>query len=122
MRGYSGWALRVVHIIFAVTGVSKYARQLCECDTIEAQVNLWQAKLRPVLLNPVVVALLRNPMFCWNALGVPLNQRRMLLEEGSIYDFICHTLDPLISTYLLKTDNYFYLLVSVTSSTGFSFF
>ncbi|KAG6897411.1 hypothetical protein C0992_001918 [Termitomyces sp. T32_za158] len=110
MRGYSGLALRVVHLIFSITGVMKYARQLCECDTIEAQVNIWQTKLRPVLLNPVVVALLRNPVFCWNALGVPLNQRRMLLEEGSIYDFVCHTLDPLISTYLLKTGNYFYLL------------
>ncbi|KAG6868937.1 hypothetical protein C0993_007711 [Termitomyces sp. T159_Od127] len=110
MRGYSGWALRVVRLIFSIAGVTKYVRQLCECDTIEAQVKIWQAQLRPVLLNPVVVALLRNPIFCWNALGVPLNQRRMLLEEGSIYDFICHTLDPLISTYLLKTDNYFYLL------------
>ncbi|KAG6862216.1 hypothetical protein C0995_002146 [Termitomyces sp. Mi166 len=110
MRGYSGWALRVVRLIFFIMGVTKYVRQLCECDTIKAQMNIWQTKLRPVLLNPVVVALLRNPMFCWNALGVLLNQRRMLLEEGSIYDFICHTLDPLISTHLLKTGNYFYLL------------
>ncbi|KAG5716752.1 hypothetical protein E4T56_gene16200 [Termitomyces sp. T112] len=110
LRGYSGWALRAIRLIFSIAGVIKYVRRLCESDTIEAQVKIWQKKLRPVLLNPIVVALLQNPVFCWNALGVPLNQRRMLLEEGSMYDFICHTLDPLISKYLLKTDNYFYLL------------
>jgi betaine lipid synthase len=30
---------------------------------------------------------------------------------GNIYEFIRDTLDPLVSTYLLKTGNYFYLLV-----------
>ncbi|KAG5642444.1 hypothetical protein DXG03_002791 [Asterophora parasitica] len=110
MRGYSGWALRLARVIFAFAGVSNHVKRLCECDTLEEQVAIWQSKLRPVLLNPVVVALLRSPVFCWNALGVPLNQRQMLLEEGSVYDFICHTLDPLVSTYLLKTGNYFYLL------------
>ncbi|KAG6816964.1 hypothetical protein H0H87_001278 [Tephrocybe sp. NHM501043] len=110
MRGYSGWALRVARIIFSLAGVTKYVQQLCECDTIDAQVKIWQTKLRPVLLNPIVVALLKSPVFCWNALGVPLNQRRMLLEEGTIYDFICHTLDPVVSTHLLKNGNYFYLL------------
>ncbi|KAG5342920.1 hypothetical protein C0989_005868 [Termitomyces sp. Mn162] len=115
LRGYSGWALRAIRLIFSIAGVIKYVRRLCESDTIEAQVKIWQKKLRPVLLNPIVVALLQNPVFCWNALGVPLNQRRMLLEEGSMYDFICHTLDPLISKYLLKTDNYFYLLVYIDS-------
>ncbi|RDB16813.1 hypothetical protein Hypma_002666 [Hypsizygus marmoreus] len=110
LRGYSGWALRLARFIFTVAGVTMDVERLCDCDTLEEQSRIWREKLRPVLLNPVVVALLKNPVFCWNALGVPLNQRRMLLEEGSVYDFICHTLDPLTSTYLLKTGNYFYLL------------
>ncbi|KAF5385883.1 hypothetical protein D9615_002476 [Tricholomella constricta] len=110
MRGYSGWALRLARVIFSFAGVTKHVEKLCDCDTIAEQENIWRTKLRPVLLNPIVVALLKSPVFCWNALGVPLNQRRMLLEEGSIYEFICHTLDPLTSTYLLKTGNYFYLL------------
>jgi len=63
-----------------------------------------------VLLNPVVVALLRNPVFCWNALGVPLNQRRMLLSEGTVYEFVRDTLDSLASTYSFKNGAYFYLL------------
>jgi betaine lipid synthase len=112
LRGYSGWALRLARLIFSLAGVSADVEALCNADTLREQQKIWEGKLRPVLLNPVVVALLKNPVFCWNALGVPLNQRRMLLEEGSIYDFICHTLDPLASKYLFKTGAYFYLLVS----------
>lgn len=111
LRGYSGWALRLARFVFSVAGVSQDVERLCDCDTLEEQEHIWKEKLRPVLLNPLVVTLLKSPVFCWNALGVPLNQRRMLLEEGSIYDFICHTLDPLASKYLFKTGAYFYLLV-----------
>jgi betaine lipid synthase len=118
LRGYSGWALRLARLVFSVAGVSKDVERLCDSDTLEQQEGIWKEKLRPVLLNPLVVALLKNPVFCWNALGVPLNQRRMLLEEGSIYDFICHTLDPLASKYLIKTGAYFYLLVSRTPFYG----
>jgi len=84
---------------------------LCDCDTLEEQARIWREKLRPVLLNPVVVALLKSPVFCWNALGVPLNQRLMVLEEGTFYDYVKDTLDPLVLKYLLKTGSYFYLLV-----------
>lgn len=119
LRGYSGWALRLARLIFSLAGVTADVEALCNSDTLAEQQKIWEGKLRPVLLNPVVVALLRNPVFCWNALGVPLNQRRMLLEEGSIYDFICHTLDPLASKYLFKTGAYFYLLVSHGRFSGF---
>lgn len=30
---------------------------------------------------------------------------------GGVYQYVCDTLDPVLSTYLLKTQNYFYLLV-----------
>ncbi|KAK7057273.1 hypothetical protein R3P38DRAFT_3384712 [Favolaschia claudopus] len=110
LRGYSGWALRMAGLIFRIAGASGDIKALCDSETIEQQVEIWTKKLRPVLLNPLVVALLKNPVFCWNALGVPLNQRKMLLDEGNIYEFIRDTLDPLVSTYLLKKSNYFYLL------------
>ncbi|KAJ6586838.1 hypothetical protein DFH09DRAFT_1245371 [Mycena vulgaris] len=110
LRGYSGWALRLASYIFRLAGVSKDIEALCDSDTLEQQEEIWRRKLRPVLLNPVVVALLKNPVFCWNALGVPLNQRKMLLDEGGVYEFIRDTLDPLASAYLFKTGNYFYLL------------
>ncbi|KAJ3713291.1 hypothetical protein C8R42DRAFT_698973 [Lentinula raphanica] len=110
LHGYSGWALRFARIIFRMAGVSKDVERLCECETLDEQVQIWQQKIRPVILNPAIVALMRNPVFCWNALGVPMNQRKMLLDEGSVYNYVRDTLDPLLSTYLLKTENYFYLL------------
>ncbi|KAF7321357.1 hypothetical protein MKEN_00655900 [Mycena kentingensis (nom. inval.)] len=126
LRGYSGWALRFAACIFRLSGVTRDVEALCTADTLERQQEIWTAKIRPVLLNPVVVALLKvgaivkvmqvnlhdrqNPVFCWNALGVPLNQRKMLLDEGSIYEFVRDTLDPLGSAHLFKNDNYFYLL------------
>ncbi|KAJ6499386.1 hypothetical protein C8R45DRAFT_114363 [Mycena sanguinolenta] len=110
LRGYSGWALRLTGFIFRLAGVSKDIQALCTADTLKEQEEIWKTKLRPVLLNPIVVALLKNPVFCWNALGVPLNQRKMLLDEGNIYEFVRDTLDPLVSSHLLKTGNYFYLL------------
>jgi len=92
--------------------VSKDVIALCNSDTLTEQATIWNQKLRPVLLNPVVVALLKHPVFCWNALGVPLNQRRMLLNEGTAFEFVRDTLDPLASTYSFKNGAYFYLLVS----------
>ncbi|KAJ7287621.1 hypothetical protein C8J57DRAFT_1284445 [Mycena rebaudengoi] len=110
LHGYSGWALRLASFIFRLAGVSKDIIALCNSDTLQQQEKIWKEKLRPVILNPVVVALLKNPVFCWNALGVPINQRNMILNEGGIYEFIRDTLDPLATSYLFKTGNYFYLL------------
>ncbi|TFK44649.1 hypothetical protein BDQ12DRAFT_593303 [Crucibulum laeve] len=110
MHGYSGWALRLAKLIFSLAGVSDHVIAMCNADTLEEQAKIWREMLRPVLLNPLVVAFLKSPVFCWNALGVPLNQRQMILEEGTFYDYVQHTLDPLASTYLFKTGSYFYLL------------
>ncbi|KAF9220624.1 hypothetical protein BS17DRAFT_759265 [Gyrodon lividus] len=110
LNGYSGWALRLARVIFAIAGVSKDAEALCGATTIAEQEKIWRERLKPVLLNPVVVALLKSPVFCWNALGVPLNQRKMLLDEGSIYEFVRDTLDPIPSTYSFKEGAYFYPL------------
>nr|GAT57621.1 predicted protein [Mycena chlorophos] len=110
LRGYSGWALRLAAFIFGIAGVKKDIEAVCAAETLEEQEDVWKRKLRGVILNPLVTAVLRNPAFCWNALGVPLNQRKMLLDEGSVYEFVRDTLDPLASSFLFKNDNYFYLL------------
>ena len=110
-NGYSGLALRLAQVIFTLAGVSKDAEEICNVSTTAEQVKIWKEKLMPVLLNPLVVALLKTPAFCWNALGVPLNQRKMLLDEGSIYEFVRDTLDPIPSTYSFKDSAYFYPLV-----------
>ncbi|KAF9233272.1 hypothetical protein BU15DRAFT_90430 [Melanogaster broomeanus] len=91
LGGYSGLALRLAQVIFAIAGA------LCNATSLAEQEKIWSEKLKPVLLNPVVVALLKSPVFCWNALGVPLNQRKMLLDEGTIYEFVRDTLDPALT-------------------------
>ncbi|KAG2364762.1 hypothetical protein BDR07DRAFT_1607868 [Suillus spraguei] len=110
LKGYSGWALRLARVIFSIAGVSKDVETLCNATSIAQQEQIWHEKLKPVLLNPVVIALLKSPIFCWNALGVPLNQRRMVLDEGSMYEFVRDTLNPLPSTYSFKDGAYFYPL------------
>lgn len=118
MNGYSGLAIRLARVIFSLAGVSKDAEELCTVATMAEQVKIWKEKLMPVLLNPLVVALLRTPVFCWNALGVPLNQRKMLLNEGSVYEFVRDTLDPIPSTYSFKDGAYFYPLVRFSFCDG----
>ncbi|KIY74282.1 S-adenosyl-L-methionine-dependent methyltransferase [Cylindrobasidium torrendii FP15055 ss-10] len=110
LQGYSGWALRFAQFVFKIAGVSQRVVEMCQSENLEDQVRIWRDHLRPVLLNPIVVELLKSPVFCWNALGVPMNQRQMLLDEGGVYQYVVDTLDPVVSTYLLRTDNYFYLL------------
>ena len=114
LRGYSGWALRLAKFLFNLAGVSKDVENLCNAGSIEEQQRIYNEKIRPIIMNSVVVALLKNPVFCWNALGVPLNQRKMFLDEGTAYDFIKDTLDPIPSRSLLKTGAYHYLLVSLS--------
>ena len=70
-----------------------------------------EEKLMPVLLSLLVVALLKTPTFCWNALGVPLNQCKMMLNDNGIYELVRDTLGPIPSTYSLEDGAYFYSLV-----------
>ncbi|EPQ56989.1 hypothetical protein GLOTRDRAFT_127372 [Gloeophyllum trabeum ATCC 11539] len=109
-HGYSGIALRFARFLFRITGLTEDVERLCRAQSLQEQDKIWKEKIRPVLLNPVVVALLKNPIFCWNALGVPMNQRKMLLEDGSAYEFVRDTFDSITSTYSLKDGAYFYLL------------
>ncbi|TFK53663.1 S-adenosyl-L-methionine-dependent methyltransferase [Heliocybe sulcata] len=110
IHGYSGIALRFARFLFRLTGLTDDVERLCRARTLYEQDKIWREKIRPVLLNPVVVALLKNPVFCWNALGVPMNQRRLLLEDGTAYDFVRDTFDSITSTYSLRDGAYFYLL------------
>ncbi|KAJ7700829.1 hypothetical protein B0H17DRAFT_1046760 [Mycena rosella] len=109
LTGCSGRAMSLMRVMFRLAGVSDHMVALCTSDTLSDQQTIWRKKLRPVLLNPAVNLLLQKSFF-WNAFGIPLNQRKMLLKDGGLSKYVRDTLDPLISTYLLKTSNYFYLL------------
>ncbi|KAK6981448.1 hypothetical protein R3P38DRAFT_2578463 [Favolaschia claudopus] len=107
LRGYSGWAIYFAQLKLA--GASQYVEDFCDAGSIAEQERIWRTHLRPALLNPFVAAVLKTSAFCWNALGVPSSQRQMLLKEGSIYEYIRDTLDPIASSHVLKTGAYFYL-------------
>ena len=110
--GYSGRAILLLRWLFFITRRSGDIQLLCSADSIEEQKRIWNDRIRPILLNPLVVFILKHPVFCWNALGVPANQRRMILKESTIYNYVKDTLDPIPSHGLLKDGAYHYLLVS----------
>jgi betaine lipid synthase len=61
-RGYSGWALRLAQAAFFVAGVSGDVKRLCQATTTAEQERIWNKRLRPVLLNRVMVkGFLGNP-------------------------------------------------------------
>ncbi|CAG8781774.1 24559_t:CDS:2, partial [Dentiscutata erythropus] len=43
-------------------------------------------------------------------LGVPIRQWKMLLSEGTAYQYMCDTFDSVITHYKLSIDGYFYFL------------
>ncbi|ORY34834.1 hypothetical protein BCR39DRAFT_476586 [Naematelia encephala] len=110
-RGYSGWALRLAKIAFFLAGVSGDVKRLCQAPTTAEQQRIWEKKLRPILLNKIMVkGFLGNPFFNWHALGVPKNQMNCFLQDGTVEDFISATLDPVPRLTTLRDDNYFFLL------------
>ena len=111
-RGYSGHALRLAKIAFSVTGVRKWVQRMCEAPTVEEQQKIWDSKLRSTLINkPLIRLFLSNPAFLWNALGVPMNQYQIFLDEGiSAEQFAIDTLDSIPSRSLIKSSNYHYRL------------
>ncbi|KAJ6457070.1 hypothetical protein C8R47DRAFT_1082205 [Mycena vitilis] len=118
LNGQTGQALSVLRFIFGFAGVSKDVIALCDSDTLVEQESIWRTKLRPVLLNPAVSLLLRSPALCWKVLGIPPSVRKLLMKDGGVSDYVQNTLDPLVSTYLLKTENYFYLMALLGNYTS----
>ncbi len=110
LRGYSGWAIRLGRAAFALAGVRGEVKRLIAASTTSEQQQVWNAKLRPVIMSPLLKLILGSPIFCWNALGVPKNQLACLLEDGTIEDFIAATLDPVPGMATLRNGAYHYLL------------
>ncbi|GAA5959377.1 hypothetical protein JCM21900_000709 [Sporobolomyces salmonicolor] len=95
MRGYSGHALRLAKFALWITGMTKVTHAFCAAETLEEQKKIWDTQLRPVILSKVIARIfLSNPAFLWNALGVPINQARVFLDETTTEQFATDTLDP----------------------------
>ncbi|CAO3633981.1 unnamed protein product [Cunninghamella blakesleeana] len=108
--GYSGLALSIFEWWVRMNGLSKHVQNMCEAKTIEEQKRIWLEHIRPAMFSPMIRKVLNNPMFMWNALGVPMNQMNMFLQECTTQEYIENTLDPIPSHSLLRTDQYFYHL------------
>lgn len=107
--GFSKWALRMARYLFKFTGINDYVEELCSCISLDQQIKIWDDKIKPTLLNPVVSHLLiGNPMFLWKALGVPANQASLM--GPSVINYVKETFEPLITRSLISKDNYFYYL------------
>ena len=98
MCGYSGHALRIAKWAFALGGVRHWVSRMVGAETVEEQGRIWDEHLRPVLLAPWIGQLFfANPVFLWNALGVPINQMNCFLKEGvSALQYAAETLDPIV--------------------------
>ncbi|KAJ3558112.1 hypothetical protein NM688_g1112 [Phlebia brevispora] len=87
-------------------------RAFVEAQTVEEQGRIWDKHLKPVLLAPWIAKLFfSNPVFLWNALGVPINQMNCFLKEGvSAQQYAEETLDPIAHKTHMRTGAYHYLL------------
>lgn len=108
--GYAGNVVSLLDWLFWLSGTQSAARCMASASDLGTQRMAWQT-LRRAFTNPAVnFLLLANPVFLWNALGVPVNQFRMLLEEGSALKYAIDTLDPVANKTLLSQGNHHYLL------------
>ncbi|KAI8061517.1 uncharacterized protein B0P05DRAFT_590679 [Gilbertella persicaria] len=108
--GYSGLALSILEWWIRMQGLGKDIDAMTNATTIEEQTAIWNTKIRPAIFSPMIQKVLHNPMFMWNALGVPVNQMNMFLKECTTQEYIENTLDPIPSHSLFSNDQYFYYL------------
>ncbi|KAG0164304.1 hypothetical protein DFQ28_010522 [Apophysomyces sp. BC1034] len=111
--GYSGLALSIFEWWVRMNGLSGDVEALCKATTIEEQVAIWKHQIRPAIFSPLIRKILHNPMFMWNALGVPINQMNMFLQECTTQEYIENTFDPIPERSLFRNDQYFYYLCAM---------
>ncbi|KAF9437924.1 hypothetical protein BGZ76_010555 [Entomortierella beljakovae] len=109
--GYSGLALWVFKWLIRVKGLSKSLEELSTTNDVRVQEHIWENVIKPATLPEWLVKAFSHPAFLWNALGVPINQMNLFLNEGSAVRYLYDTLDPIMNRSLFKDDQYFYNLV-----------
>ncbi|KAI1298971.1 hypothetical protein EDD11_006593 [Mortierella claussenii] len=110
--GYSGLALRLFKWLVRIKGLSKTVEEITTTDDIRVQEQLWENVVKPSTLPKWLVEwVLSHPAFLWNALGVPINQMKLILDEGNAVQYIYDTLDSIMTRSLFRDDQYFYNLV-----------
>jgi betaine lipid synthase len=125
--GGSRHAINLAAMLFRVFGLSSEVKRMCESQTLAEQKEIWERRIRGVLLNRIVsFAIVQNEQWLWKALGVPANQRNIILRDydarceatgtrkqgfgRAIWEYVVNTLDPVVTHTLLSNDNHYYLL------------
>ncbi|KAI0918380.1 hypothetical protein AcV5_002383 [Taiwanofungus camphoratus] len=120
--GGTRFAVKLTKWLFWVFGLSEEVKRLCEAKTVKEQSEIWQRKIRPVVLSrSLSYFIVANEQFLWRALGVPTNQRDMIVEDvasrhtsfskrGAVWSYVVNTLDPVAEHSLIESENYFYRL------------
>ena len=125
--GGSRHAIQLAGWLFKLFGLTKEVQTLCSAETLAEQKEIWERSLRSVLLNRILSwAIVQNETWLWKALGVPTNQRNIILTDydaqcdatgekkgrfgRAIWEYVVNTLDPVVSHTLLSDDNHYYLL------------
>ena len=126
--GGSKHAIRVFRWISRIFGCRKAVTELLESKTLAQQRQVWHSKIRPALLSPLVSNIVvSSEAFLWAALGVPKNQLAMIEADHAtsqavrgpaptakntrahaIWHYMVNTLDPVIETTHIGTDNPYY--------------
>ncbi|EMD35411.1 hypothetical protein CERSUDRAFT_106783 [Gelatoporia subvermispora B] len=116
--GGTRFAVKLTRWLVALCGLRGHVRALCAAQTTEEQARIWRKRLRPVVLSKLLsYCVLAKEQFLWRALGVPPNQRDMILADApdasrhrAMWNYVVDTLDPVAQQSLLSRENYFYRL------------
>ncbi len=126
--GGSKHAIRVFRWVSRIFGCRRAVTELLGSETLAQQRQVWQSKIRPALLSPLVSNIVvSSEAFLWAALGVPKNQLAMIEADHAtsqavrgpaptakntrahaIWHYMVNTLDPVIETTHIGTDNPYY--------------
>ncbi|OXV06799.1 hypothetical protein Egran_05434 [Elaphomyces granulatus] len=127
--GGSRHAIKMVRYLFKIFGLSGVTEKLCQAQTLQEQRTIWPRIRRILLSRPLHWAVVGTEWFAWKAAGVPPPQRNMIIDDflkrkglsggmkkssdvsgQAIWEYIVHTLDPVVKETLISNDNYFYYL------------
>ncbi|KAF7187948.1 hypothetical protein HII31_10848 [Pseudocercospora fuligena] len=80
--GGSRHALQLVSWLGSLLGIRNDMRKLCEVETLAEQREIWNKRVRRVLLSQLLAYfVVGSERFLWKALGVPGEQRAMIEED-----------------------------------------
>lgn len=108
--GYAGNVVKLLEYLLWITGTKDAAKQVINAENLQEQRQAWKILRKAFISETVGFLFLANPMFLWRALGVPINQLKMLQSEGTALQYAIDTLDPVAEKTLLSETNFHYLL------------